>query len=218
VYYLWVFHPLNNKKTGVNTMLSHLIGILFNPSEEWKKIRDVECTIGKCYCGYVFIMAAIAPISGYFGTTQFGWEIGAREAVKLSHESALIIAIAYYFVMLIGVFSMGLMIHWMGKTYNAEQSMSRCIRLAAYTATPLFLVGIVELFPILWLNFVIGLPALALSVKLLYTGVPIMMEIDEDRGFLFSSSILAVGMVALVLMMVATAILWFNGFAPQFVD
>jgi hypothetical protein len=199
-------------------MLSHLIGILFNPSEEWKKIRDVECTIGKCYCGYVFIMAAIAPISGYFGTTQFGWEIGAREAVKLSHESALIIAIAYYFVMLIGVFSMGLMIHWMGKTYNAEQSMSRCIRLAAYTATPLFLVGIVELFPILWLNFVIGLPALALSVKLLYTGVPIMMEIDEDRGFLFSSSILAVGMVALVLMMVATAILWFNGFAPQFVD
>ena len=40
-------------------MLSHLIGILINPSEEWKKIRDVQCTIGKCYCGYVFIMAAI---------------------------------------------------------------------------------------------------------------------------------------------------------------
>ncbi len=199
-------------------MLSHLIGILFNPSEEWKKIRDVECTIGKCYCGYVFIMAAIAPVSGYFGTTMFGWEIGAREAVKLSPESALVIAIAYYFVVLVGVFSMGAMIHWMGKTYNSEQNLSRCVRLAAFTATPLFLVGFVELFPILWLNFVLGLPALAYSVKLLYTGVPIMMEIDEDRGFLFSSSILAVGMVALIVMLVATAILWFNGFAPQFVD
>ncbi len=199
-------------------MLSHLIGILFNPSEEWKKIRDVECTVGKCFCGYVFIMAAIAPISGYFGTTMFGWEIGAREAIKLSPDSALIISVAYYFVMLVGVFSMGLMIHWMGKTYGAEQSLSRCIRLASFTATPLFLVGIVELFPILWLNFIIGLPALAYSVKLLYTGVPIMMEIEDERGFLFSSSILAVGMVALILMMVATAILWFNGFAPQFVD
>jgi len=199
-------------------MLSHLIGILFNPSEEWKKIRDVECTIGKCYCGYVFIMAAIAPICGYFGTTQFGWEIGAREAVKLSTDSALIIAISYYLVMLIGVFSMGAMIHWMAKTYGGVQNLSRSVRLAAFTATPLFLVGIVELFPILWLNFVVGLPALAYSVKLLYTGVPIMMEIDEERGFLFSSSILAVGMVALIVMMVATAILWFNGFAPQFVD
>ncbi len=199
-------------------MFSHLIGILFNPSEQWKSIRDVDCTIGKCYCSYVFIMAAIAPVSGYFGTTRYGWEIGAREAVKLSHDSALTIAIAYYLVMLVGVFSMGAMIHWMGKTYGAQQTLSRCIRLAAFTATPLFLVGFVELFPILWLNFVIGLPALAYSVKLLYTGVPIMMEIDDDRGFLFSSSILAVGMVALVVMMAAMAILWFNGFAPQFVD
>ena len=199
-------------------MFSHLIGILSNPSEEWKNIRDVECTIGKCFCSYLFVMAAIAPISGYFGTTMFGWEIGAREAVKLSPDSALFIAIAYYLVMLVGVFSMGSMIYWMGKTYGAEQPLSRCVRLAAFTATPLFLVGFVELFPILWLNFVIGLPALAYSVKLLYTGVPIMMEIDDNRGFLFSSSILAVGMVALVVMMVAMAILWFNGFAPQFVD
>jgi Yip1 domain len=199
-------------------MLSHLVGILFNPSEEWKKIRDVECTIGKCYCGYVLIMAAIAPVSGYFGTTLFGWEIGAREAIKLSTSSALIIAIAYYIVTLVGVFSMGLVIHWMGKTYGAEQNLSRCIRLAAFTATPLFLVGIVELFPILWLNFIIGLPALAYSVKLLYTGLPIMMEIEDERGFLFSSAVLAVGMVALILVMVTMAILWFNGFAPQFVD
>jgi len=199
-------------------MLSHLFGILFNPVEEWKKIRDVECAIGKCYCGYVFIMAAIAPVCGYFGTTVYGWEIGAREAVKLSHDSALIIAIAYYLVMLVGVFSMGLMIQWMGKTYGSDQNLSRCVRLAAYTATPLFLVGFVELLPILWLNFVIGLPALAYSVKLLYTGLPIMMEIDDERGFLFSSAVLAVGMVALVIIMVATAILWFNRFAPQFVD
>ena len=199
-------------------MVSHLIGILINPSEEWKKIRDVECTIGKCYCGYVFIMAAIAPICGYFGTTMFGWEIGAREAVKLSPDSALMIAIAYYLVTLVGVFSMGLMIHWMGKTYDAEQDLSRCVRLAAFTATPLFLVGIVQLFPILWLNFIIGLPALAYTVRLLYTGVPIMMEIEENRGFLFSSAILAVGMVALIAMLAAMAILWFNGFAPQFVD
>jgi len=199
-------------------MLSHLIGILFNPSEEWKKISAVECTVGKCYCGYVFIMAAIAPICGYFGTTRFGWEIGAREAVKLSTDSALIIAISYYLVMLIGVFSMGAMIHWMSKTYGAQQNLSRSVRLAAFSATPMFLVGFVELLPVLWLNFVIGLPALAYSVKLLYTGVPIMMEIDDERGFLFSSSILAVGMVALIVILVATAILWFNGFAPQFVD
>ena len=199
-------------------MLSHLFGIFINPRAEWEKISAVDCTIGKCYCSYVFLMASIAPISGYIGTTRFGWEIGAREAVKLSPDSAMIIAVSFYLVMLVGVFSMGAMIHWMGQTYGAKQPLSRCIRLAAYVATPLFLVGFFELLPILWLNFVIGLPALAYSVYLLYTGVPIMMDVSEDRGFLFSSAVLAVGLVALVCMMVAMAILWGNGFAPQFVD
>ena len=199
-------------------MLSHLFGIFINPIAEWESIRTDNCSIGKCYLSYIFLLAAIPPISGYIGTTSFGWEIGAREAVKLSSDSAMVIAIAFYLVMLVGVFTMGAMIHWMGQTYDAKQPLSRCVTLAAYTATPLFLVGFVELFPILWLNFVIGLPALAYSVYLLYTGVPIMMEISVDRGFLFSSAVLAVGLVALVCMLAAMAILWGNGFAPQFVD
>lgn len=199
-------------------MLSHLFGLFFHPKKEWEAIREENCTVGKCYCSYVFILAAIPPISGYFGTTIFGWEIGARDAIKLSTDSALNIAIAYYFVMLVGVFSMGFMIHWMAKTYGAQQTLPRCITLAAYVATPMFLVGIFELFPILWLNFVMGLPALAYTVYLLYTGVPIMMEISEERGFLFSSAVLGVGLVALVSMLAATAILWGSGFAPQFID
>jgi hypothetical protein len=45
-----------------------------------------------------------------------------------------------------------------------------------------------------------------------------MMEIPEERGFLFSSAVLAVGLVALVSVLAATAMLWGSGFAPQFVD
>ncbi len=199
-------------------MLSHLFGLFINPKAEWEVIRDKPCRIGSGLCAYVFILAAIPPVSGYIGTTTFGWEIGAREAVKLSSESAMIIAIAYYLVMLVGVFTMGFMIHWMSKTYDTEQPLARCITLATYVATPMFLIGVFEMLPILWINFLVGLPALAYSVYLLYTGVPIMMEVSTERGFLFSSAVLAVGLVALVCMMVATAILWGNGFAPQFVD
>lgn len=199
-------------------MLKHVLGLFLNPRKEWTKIRDENCTVGRCYCSYVFFLASIPPISGYFGTTLYGWEIGAREAIKLSPDSALMIAIIYYLVMLIGVFSMGFMIHFMTKTYGSEQSLARCITLAAYVATPLFLIGIFELLPILWLNFVMGLPALVYSVYLLYIGVPIIMGIPDERGFLFSSAILAVGMVALVTVLAASAILWGSGFMPQFVD
>ena len=86
----------------------------------------------------------------------------------------------------------------MGATYGANVPLSQCVVLAAYTATPLFLIGIMELYPVLWVNLVVGIPALAYTVYLLYSGVPIMMGISEDRGFLFSSAVLAVGLVAFV--------------------
>ena len=46
--------------------------------------------------------------------------------------------------------------------------------------------------------------------------VPIMMGISEDRGFLFSSAVLGVGLVAFVAMLAITAILWGMGLEPQF--
>ncbi len=92
----------------------------------------------------------------------------------------------------------------------------QCIALAAYTATPLFLIGLTALYPLLWLDMVLGFPALAYSVYLLYTGVPIMMEIPVERGFLFSSAVLGVGLVMLVGVMAASVILWSWGVGPVF--
>jgi hypothetical protein len=70
------------------------------------------------------------------------------------------------------------------------------------------------LYPVLWLNLLISLPALAYTVYLLYSGVPVMMGISKERGFLFSSAVLAVGLVMLVGVLAATVILWDIGIGP----
>jgi hypothetical protein len=199
-------------------VLKHIWGLFVNPKREWVSIRNDECTVGKCYALHVMVLAAIPAISGFIGTTQFGWQIGAGDPVKLTLASAGMISIMYYFAMLVGVYAIGWMIHWMGKTYDADVPLAQCVVLAAYTATPLFLIGIMELYPVLWLNMVVGIVALAYTVFLLYSGVPIMMDISEDRGFLFSSAVLAVGLVAFVGLLAVTAILWGMGLEPQFTN
>jgi hypothetical protein len=198
--------------------LQHIWGLFAHPKKEWESIRDQNCTIGKCYCSHVLILAAIPVLAGYFGTTRIGWQIGFREAVRLTSQSALNIAVLYYLTILVGVFSVGKLIHWMSQTYGTTQPLSRCIALAAYTATPLFLIGAMQAYPVLWLNLLMGLPALGYTVYLLYTGVPVMMEVSEERGFLFSSAVLAVGLVTLVAILAASAILWGMGFGPVFIN
>lgn len=193
----------------------HIYGLFAHPQAEWRAIRDQRCTIAKCYCSHVLMLAALPALAGLIGTTQIGWKIGDRETVRLTLESAAIIAALSYAAILVGVFSIGKLIHWMGQTYGAQQSLSQSIALAAYTATPLFLVGVLWVYPLLWFNLLVGLPALAYTVYLLYLGVPIMMDISPERGFLFASAVLAVGLVMLVAVLAATVILWASGFGPE---
>src|SRR5690606_22336232 len=82
------------------------------------------------------------------------------------------------------------------------------MELAAYTSTPLFMVGFAGLYPELWVVMTVGLIGLAYSVYLLYVGVPILMHIPEERGFIYASSVVTCGLVLLVCILTATAILW----------
>jgi len=79
-------------------------------------------------------------------------------------------------------------------------------------------VGITALYPVLWFVALAGMAALSYSVYLLYSGVPIMMNIPEEKGFIYSSSVVTCGLVLLVTLMAATAMMWTMGFGPEFIS
>ena len=197
-------------------LINHVLGLLLNPKREWRAIKKDDKSITACYLELVLILGLIPPFAGFYGTTQIGWQFGWEQPVKLTVGSALPIAVLYYLAILLAVFIVGKAIHWMATTYGAAPTLSQCIKLAAFTATPLLLIGVMQFYPVLWLNFIVGLGALALSVYILYTGVPIMMDISAERGFLFSSAVITFGLVALVAMLTITALLWGHGLEPEF--
>ncbi len=199
-------------------VFNHVWGLFSHPDREWAVIREERCGIGRCYLTHVALLAAIPPVAAFIGSTVVGWQVGFGDPVRLTTESALQIAVAFYLAMLAGVFIMGKAIHWMARTYGAQPSLERSIVLAAYTATPLFLSGAVAVYPVLWLDMLVGLAALAYTVYLLYTGIPRMMGVSREQGFLFASAVLTVGMVVLVGLLAVTALLWGSGLAPAFTN
>jgi len=199
-------------------LLTHVWEILTEPRNAWAKIRDEEWSIPSLYLRVIVPLALISPIAGYIGTTNYGWQIGTGSPLKLTVTSASQISIVYFGAILVTVFVIGALIYWMSDTYGAKQPLSQCVAIAAYSAVPLFIVGLAQIYPVLWINFLIGLPALAYAVYLLYLGVPIIMNISAERGFLFSSAVLAVGLVALVGLLASTVVLWSYGLGPSFTD
>lgn len=197
-------------------LLKHVWGILSEPRAAWARIRDEEWSIPGLYLSVIAPLALLSPVAGFIGTTTFGWQIGAGSPLRLTEASAAQISIVYYGAILITVFVIGALIHWMSDTYGARQPLEKCVALATYAAVPLFLVGLFQIYPVLWINFLVGLPALAYSVYLLYLGVSIVMNISAERGFLFASAVLAVGLVALVGLLASTVVLWSYGLGPSF--
>lgn len=199
-------------------MINHVWGLLTHPNQEWQEIRGEEKKISHLHLTPVLLLAAIPAISAFIGTTQLGWSIGSGEPVKLTEASALQMTVLSYLAMLAGVAVMGSFIHWMARTYDATPSLERCIVFAAYNATPLFIGGLAALYPHLWLGMIVGTVAISYTVYLLYVGLPTFMNIPRDEGFLFSSSVLAVGLVVLVAIIATSVILWGFGAGPVYIS
>lgn len=191
----------------------HIAGILKDPKNEWTLIEEEHYSAKTVFLTQISILAAIPAIALYIGVTQVGWSVAGQEPVRLASSSALGSAVLFYFAMWGAVAFIAACMHWMEKTYGGEVSLDECLVLTTVTATPLFLSGISFLLPILWLNVAVAGTALVYSVYLLYSGTSRVMKIDEDRAFMFASSVLTVALCTLVGMLAASVIAW-SHFVP----
>ena len=196
-------------------MVTNVFGILFSPNREWTEIRDKDRVSGRALL-HILILATIPAVAGYYGAVHIGWNIGDSPTRFLTPNSALKVFIPCYFAQVAIILLLGYAIQWMAQTYGSSPDRGQSLALAAYSATPLFLVGFAALYPSLWLFMLAGLVAIAHSVYLLYTGVPIVMKISSEQGFVFSSAILTIGLVMLMGLMVVTVLAWSFGLTPIF--
>ncbi len=197
-------------------MINHAAGLLFSPTREWQKIEVRGDRGGNIV--YFLVLALLPAAAWYYGTTQIGWSVGDGEVTRLTAASALRLIVLFYLAMVISIVLIGYSIHWMAISYGATSSLLRGISVAGFTATPLLLGGLIGFSPVLWAALLIGIVTVSWSLYLLYLGIPIVMHVPEDRGFLFASAVVAVCLVILIGIMGASVILWDMGFAPEYTN
>lgn len=198
----------------------HMLQLLFAPKSAFEAIAREPDSLPRTILMHLMPIAVLPAIAWYYGVTVAGWTVGSfsDHPLRISVESATPIIILFYLAMIGGTLFIGGMIHWMSVTYEATSTPARAIKLATYTATPLFLAGIIGFAPVLWLDMLIGVVAGCYTIYLLYLGIPRVMHVSEERGYLFASAALGVGFIGCIILMGATVVLWEFGFMPEFTD
>lgn len=199
-------------------MLINPLTLIFNSQRQWQELSTASSAKLWSFVPYMLFMALIPCGAWYYGTTQVGWVIGDGDVTRLTPASAAYIAAAMYIAIIACVCAIGYSVHWMAATYGSASSVIKGIALTALTTTPFYLLGLTGLYPVFWIDFILGIVGVCWSTYLLYASIPVVMNIPKDRGFLFASALLAVASVIFMVLLGATTILWDMGIIPVFAD
>lgn len=142
--------------------LTRLLGILFNPGQEWEKIRDEKITNLHIFLKYVIWVAAL-PALGYLIS------VGRYENFLVNVRAAIV----SYVIALVSVDVAAYLIHLLAPKFEAQKDLGRALKLVAFGATPVFVAGALNFIPVAG-NFLWLLGA-AYCAFLFYAGLPLLL-------------------------------------------
>ena len=172
--------------------------IIITPKTEWDAVAAEEPNIQQILIGYVLPLALVPTIAviigwglvGILGFTSFSYGIAMGLVQLLNAFLSVLVA--------------GFVIDALAPSFGSQKNTGRAMQLVAYSMTPVWLAGILNLFPVIgWLAGLIGLYGLFL----LYLGIAPLMKTPEDKkvGYLVISIIILL-VVYFVIAAILTAI------------
>ncbi|WP_417703450.1 Yip1 family protein [Pseudomonas sp.] len=197
-------------------MYANLYTLLTRPDRAWTVIRQDEERNSASYLPYLLLFSLLPAVCLFIGTHWVGWSLVGDERIRLELASALQLSGLLYLATLVGVFIMGYFLRYMSRTFEARPTFNQCIGFIAYACTPFFLAGVAALYPARWLAISVLLLACAHATYLIYVGLPRFMRIDNQQGFLYASSMVGVGLLAIVTILVSLILFWTYTLEPEY--
>jgi len=191
-----------------------MLDLLLSPGRILRDLAHKDAlTIEKLGKQLVFLLL-IPPVASAIGGITFGWRFGTSEPLVLTMEQGLTISFLYYIAMCMGYFGTVFLARWMGSTYGAEISLDQYLAFFTVVVAPLCVASIAHLFPHIFFNVLVLVPAMIWSMLLMYRGMPVVLDIPPERGMLMSSVLVGWLLIAAVSLLGFSMVLWTIGLGP----
>ncbi len=172
--------------------------IIMTPKTEWPAIAAEEPNVGQIISGYVIPLAIIPAIAAMLGYGLIG------RGMTSSFTMGIAMAIIGFVVALGGVYLTAYVIDMLAPNFGSQKNFGRAMQLVAYSYTPAWVAGILNIIPVLG---VLVLIASLYGLYLMYLGFPHTMKTPDDKVVVYMVvSIVVLIVVYFVLTALLTAI------------
>jgi len=190
---------------NVPKLQARVVGMLKNPTFEWRTISAEPDDIQSLYMNYIVPLAAIPAMAMFLGLAI----IGVPFVGRFGFFTALSTAIVIYLQTLIAPLVAAIVIEQLAPRFSSSGSTIDALKLVAYASTPVWVGSVIYL--IVYLSPLMLVPVIY-AVYLFYLGLPPMMKTHPNNVVPFMLvSFLAIIVVNIFL----RALLWVFGL-PQY--
>ncbi|GLK49697.1 membrane protein [Brevundimonas intermedia] len=178
-------------------LIARVKGIILQPKLEWARIDGEFATTRSLFTRYAMILAAIGPIC-----SLIGGQLLPVFGTPMSIVGALLVAAVSYVLSLVAVYVLGLIINALAPNFGGTGNPVQAMKVAVYSYTAAWLVGVFGLIPMLGVLSILGL----YSFYLLYLGLPVLMKVPAEKavGYFIVTVILGLVMSFIISAIVGT--------------
>ena len=171
-------------------LVQRVKNILMSPKTEWPVIDSEPATIGGIYKNYVMILAAIGPVCMLLGLLLFGMPY-----ISFPLGYLLAQAVVSYVMALVGCYVLALIIDALAPSFGGTRDKVKAFKVAAYSSTAAWVIGIFYLLPLL---AILGIIGAIYSLYLLYLGLPVLMKTPADKSVVYTVAVIVAAIVIYV--------------------
>jgi hypothetical protein len=170
------------------------------PKTEWPAIASEQPVVGQIISGYVIPLALIPAVASILGFGLIG------RGMVASFSWGIAMGIIGFVVAVGGVYLTAYVIDFLAPNFGSQKNFGRAMQLVAYSYTPVWLAGILNIVPALG---ILVLVASLYGLYLMFLGIPNMMKTPQDKVVVYMVvSIVALIVVYFVLTAILTAIVF----------
>jgi Yip1 domain len=164
-------------------LLNRVKAILLKPHAEWLVIAGEKSDASALFLRYVAILALIPALARFIGASL----VGRYAPISWSLAGALLSYLSGFAI----VYVLALIIDVLAPRFGAQKDFAGALKLAVYSATPVWIAGIFLLVPGLSFLVILGLH----GAYLLWAGLPILMQAPADKALSYTAVVAGCGLI-----------------------
>ena len=169
------------------------IALVRSPIDYITANRDAPATVMGIMVNYVAVLAAIPFLATLIGDLWY-YSLFLPLGFAGSYVAyAFVSGLLTYILDVIGVYVIAVVIRMLAPTFNSLSDQTKSLKLAAFIFTPVFLIGVLDIIPLLAFLTILGV---LYGLYILYLGLPILLGTPKERVLTYVVAVVIATFVA----------------------